>query len=355
MTTAIRLSGALILALFLSACWLAPGKRLSFEPSALSANGLRYADGRLETLDRSPKGPPTDGNRDHLLSFPRPGVMRLETTGQCSLAALDKPGLCFVRAELREVKEARQAFDNRVYYAVAIDLSGTGPGAVNTRKFQGGERLMVAQAKFGLAEDGNRSGVSDFSPVMALRYEDDQLYVTAELLGTHTTPMPETGLCEAGMPAFRASSNRNNPNAPYRALLAMEAGDDPADLPWEFTKEENPAVICLQGVRTAGTRVFPRQPRDRPFDIAMHLDGRLPNDAHVAFYINESFVACAASDIAGKVTGEDQYFKFGLYGDLLPGARFAADYSNFRVGPTAWSVGFRSRGVEGATCRAGVE
>lgn len=311
---------------------------------------------RLHTTDKPRVNPgdpdPTMGNRDFAIAFPAPGVIRLGVTGECSYRRPEARHLCAVRGEIGLDPDSRIDFANSAYYSIAINLAGTGEGARNLatdREYT--QRLMLAQVKFRIVEPDYPL---DFSPILALRFEDDQLYVTSEFIARRgVAPVGPDGRCREGMIAFRPARNQSSFKGTHRLLLAYERGDGPGDIPWEFDPTRNRTSLfeCVLGLQTTGARVFPRQPRTRPFRVTMHIDGRSSDDAHVAVYIGNRFVACIVGEIADRVTGDAHDFKFGVYGDLPPGRQLFADYTNYRQGPTLASVGLMPARREDTTCR----
>jgi hypothetical protein len=327
---------------------------LRFAADFVDPHTGQYRQHPLEQLAGSTARAPTNGNRDHTVDATRPGVLRLGVTGECSHVRPETGDLCAVRSEIGLEKGERPPFRESIYYGIRLNLAGAGGGASNAIPHRGyTERLMLAQVKVSIA-DQTPAYPLDFSPIMALRFEDDQLYVTTEILSPGVTEPPgRDGRCRRGLIGYQPGRPAGSFQAPYRLLLAWEAGGGHDDLPWEFAPERNPATrfACLVGLRTSGAETFPRQPRDRFFPVVMHIDGRSRDDAHVAFYIAGRFVACVEGDIGDRVIGERHYFKFGIYGDLPAGRRLAVDYADFRQAPTRVGIGLGGAKIEDRACR----
>jgi hypothetical protein len=284
---------------------------------------------------------PTDGNRDFFIGFPRDDVIRLgRKAGECSYRREEAPHLCALRGEIGLHKDNRIDFLTSTYYSIALKLAGGRGGAKNLAVDRGTTaRLIIAQTKFSL--DVEPPYKLDFGPVMALRYEDDQLYVTTEFMAPRVSDLDADGRCRTGLLAFLPADRLNTPNAPYRILLAFERGDLPDDVPWEFDRERNPfsAFKCVEGLTVEGVREFARQPRTDFVRITLHVDGRRRNDGHVAFFIGDTFIACVFGQIAHQAEAGKHYFKFGPYGDLPRGQKLHFDYRDYRQGQTLQSVG----------------
>jgi hypothetical protein len=346
------------------ACMVAGGEAEAFQPNVAQPDAVvlrfsrdhvnaatgRYQQIPLDQLDnygtnippKTKEDPdPTDNNRDFFLGFPQAGVIRLGRRHQdCTYSRPEAPHLCALRGEIGLHKGHRVDFLTSTYYSIALKLAGGRGGAKNLAVDRGTTaRLIIAQTKFKL--NGEPPYRIDFGPVMALRYEDDQLYVTTEFMAPRVSELDMNGRCRNGLLAFLPADRINTPNVPYRILLAFERGGIPDDVPWEFDRQRNPfsAFKCVEGLTVEGTREFPRQPRGEFVRITLHVDGRKRNDGHVAFFIGDRFVACVFGEIAHQEEAGKHYFKFGPYGDLPKGQKLHVDYRDYRQGQTLESVG----------------
>ncbi len=303
-------------------------ERIAFDPSGFNpANGM-FRQGSLESLDSSDQS--GTGNIDGATTFPTYGVIRLGNSGKTCRPPDEKPQLCDIRNEIRS---GQGPFLKPVFYRISINLSKARGGVANLSPEGGGNRrLIIAQMKF--RGDFSQSGFKNFSPVMALRYEDDQLYVTTEMMG-ELKPAEVVGIrCKGG---YLAENVKETKEGPHRVLLTAEGGE----LPWDFDPASRPGrIFCIAGPNITGDAAFARQPRDRPFTVAMHMDGGRADTAVVAFYLGKNRVARAAGNLAPRIQAEQRDFKFGIYGDFPKNHAIAVDYSDFRTGPTKLSIGY---------------
>jgi hypothetical protein len=335
---AVRAVLALGASLLVLCCTAVAREPLEAERSSFNSKFLFYDDGVLLSLKN---GEPTDagsGNFDHVTSIPENGVIRLGLRGECEMGTDKKGAPCRVRNEIGVPKDRRPHFTRASYYAVNIRLSEAAPGAENTNGVGGGEaRLMIAQLKFVVAEDPMKVG--DFSPILALRYEDDLLYITTEFMGKGVPLNESLNNCRDG---FLATLNAKNDDTggPYRVLLASEEGR----LPQDFDTRFMPRVFCLKEdamLDRRGCKAFPRQPRDRFFRFVASIDGGTPSNAKVRFGIGDIFIASLFGVIGPQVTASETYFKFGPYGDLpRDGRKLSVDYSDYRQAPSFEGLGF---------------
>jgi hypothetical protein len=216
-------------------------------------------------------------------------------------------------------------------------LARAAPGARNIRQqSDGSQRLMLAQIKFAEARPG-----FEFSPLLALRYEDDLLFITADLSGEIVPRALKGNRCEGGALA-RMRPEPEFRNGPFRVLVASED----ARLPFDFDPTVSGDVVC---VRTDETRQgqlnvhtdpgFPRLPRGRFTRIVMQIDGGAPDTTNVRLFANGKLTAWVSGRIMTGVAAERSYFKFGPYGSLPPGRQLSVDYADFRRAPSCRDLG----------------
>jgi hypothetical protein len=243
-----------------------------------------------------------------------------------------------VRNELRELIEDRPGHRYATYYAIQVRLAGARPGAENDRKRpEAPHRLMVAQLKFVAGAGAHKN--DDFSPLLALRYEDDLLFVTTELMGRAIPLALDRNRCKGGLLA--RPRNDGLTDRPFRVLVASEDGK----LPFDFDPTFHSKILCLRtgqksgDITFRGSTAFPRQPRDQFFRLVMRIDGGTDATASMRMVLNGAPVASVFGRITRDVTSTNTYFKFGPYGDLPKGRRPYVDYADFRRAPNCRELG----------------
>jgi hypothetical protein len=325
----------------LSACTQTAGPsridRVTFTPANLSPAG--YRDEALESLPAGDPTKPGSGNLDAVTAIVAPGVIRLGVSGRCSGIDDDAPPLCVVRNELRELQDSRGAFRHPAFFGIKLRLAGAVPGARNDpARRDGKQRLMLAQIKF--TQPPGRGKPRDYSPLLALRYEDDLLFATTDMTGREIPLRVIGNRCAGGVLARRRDGHESGD--PYRVLLASEEGR----LPFDFDPAYHDSMLCLEtdtrklgAMSYRGSPSFPRQPRDRFFQLVMQIDGGRRDEAYVRLFLNGAPIVSMFGRIASGVDADRSYFKFGPYGTLPAGRSLSIDYADFRRAPGCAELG----------------
>ncbi len=328
--------------------------RVHFSAGCLRPDVPDFECAPLRARPRSTTGHPDENNRDFAIRVPADGILSLSINGGCSgpQPGFD-PRICWTRSEVGEPSDWRGPWEAAAYYGVSIRLSGAGGGASNIPRYHDDghpdngwktERLIVAQLKH---ETRPGSPFSlDLSPVMALRFEDDQLYLTAGI-DTPAVRKPLNSDSECPVGYLRSYSHiASKPGAPEhdrfyqsRILLAREGDNVPIEFKINTPFPDLNAIECVDALEVSGPLRFGALPRDAFFDAVFLVQGQSSaSPGRLALWINGRQIVSAIGNIGSYYAGGNRYFKFGVYGDFPPGKTVSIDYADFRRGPNCLDV-----------------
>jgi hypothetical protein len=218
------------------------------------------------------------------------GALKLSVKPKC-LASEDN---CSERAEIWEKTPLRAAYDEPVWYGLAIKLGDPIP--------TDDHRYLVAQWK----REIGPTAKGDFSPFLAIRMKNGKLFITVE---TNFHPAVTTGAdgvmahCPAGQTPVWLRQKTNQ----MRAFIAADGDWKPAD-GGEFNACSDVLTVTSHGNALPG-------PDSGWIDYAILSRPGADGSGHIEIFANDKWIATVKGHIGhgDPGLGKNQYFKFGPY------------------------------------------